>query len=64
MAKLKATRKPRTCGQCGAAINKGDKYRQSTRTIASDPEGQSIDGGKTWTPYRLTKTIDLCQACA
>ena len=64
MARLKTTRKDRTCGDCGAFISKGSQYRQTSRTVISDPEGQSIDGGKTWSHFRLTKRVDLCSTCA
>ena len=63
-AKLKKSREARVCHQCGASIAKGDLYRPRTITVCSDPQGESINGGKDWHAFRLTKKIHLCQDCA
>jgi hypothetical protein len=59
--KLKRSRQERTCKKCGATIAKGDMYGQRSSSIAGQ---QSINGGKDWTPYRISVKQDLCEQCA
>ena len=61
--KLKHTRKPRTCSACASLIQKGELYSQRSQTVLFDKEGQSLNGGRTWEPLRLTKKVDFCKDC-
>ena len=61
--KLKRTRRERCCTKCKIKILKGDFYAQKSVSI-SDNQGQSIDGGKTWTPLKITAKKDICAKCA
>ncbi len=60
--KLKRTRKERICYECKKTILKGQKYGQKTKTI-SDPQGQSLNGGRTWSAFQMSLKIDLCPRC-
>ena len=60
--KLKRTRKERTCHECKKTILKGQLYGQKTKTI-SDPQGQSLNGGRTWSAFQMSLKMDLCPRC-
>tara|TARA_R100001594_G_scaffold19766_3_gene38490 strand:+ start:4928 stop:5128 length:201 start_codon:yes stop_codon:yes gene_type:complete len=63
--KLKKSRKEkRTCSVCSSSILKGELYGERSKTILSDPKGQSFNGGRTWEPFRLTKKVSICKGCA
>tara|TARA_B100000405_G_scaffold234153_1_gene168075 strand:- start:190 stop:444 length:255 start_codon:yes stop_codon:yes gene_type:complete len=66
MAKLKATRKPRTCGQCGAAINKPENREQLMEDIDCIVESFFADTwGDEYQSDRDKLTRTLCDAvCA
>ena len=62
--KLKTSRKPkRTCSECQRDILKGEKYASKEKTILNDPNGQSFNGGRTWSRFTLKKTIIYCSEC-
>ena len=62
--KLKKSRKEkRTCSVCSSSILKGELYAERSKTILSDPKGQSFNGGRTWEPLRLTKKVSICETC-
>ncbi len=63
--KLKKSRKQkRTCSSCNAPIDKGQLYGSKSKTVIYDKEGQSFNGGKSWEPLRISKTIIFCEACS
>ena len=62
MAKLKRSRRLRTCSNCSKTIEKGQLYSNKTESF-TDSEGQSLDGGQTWVPFTLTHKLTLCLNC-
>ena len=63
--KIQRTRKQRICSnpKCKKTILKGQKYTKKIQTI-SDPLGQSLNGGETWTSYQMTVERIFCLECA
>lgn len=62
MTKLIKSRRNYTCHECKTPINKGDKYRKSTKSIGSPQKWTVENGGFVQHGFRYT--VKLCEDCA
>lgn len=64
--KLIKSMKDTSCGECNAAINKGDRYAKRSKTIGK-PSASSMDninGIPTMVMRGLVVKVKICESCA
>ena len=64
MTKLITSRKSYTCHNCKGKINKGDKYKKTSKSIGSPNKWSASGDGAGFIQHGFRYTVAICQNCS